>query len=127
MTSILTGATLALLALSAVPAHATGQSTRVLREPMKAITSDPGRFLGKHLETEGYVLERNGYSAEMGGTDNGMIASDSLMVEGPQIRSANFYDRYRIEGVLTKAEQPHANGSPYALRLSTEPVIVGRQ
>lgn len=126
-----TRSTLPLVMLCALvcAAPAAGASTRpaqvMLQVPIKRIVQDPQRYLGHRLETEGYVIDRFGTTAQMGGTNQGIIASDTLVVHGTGAQNLNYFDRFRLEGVLKKSAEAHANGSHYELKLSTPPVPIG--
>lgn len=122
---IRTASSLALLAaLAAVPARAAAPAPPV-QAPISQIVADPQHYLGDRIETEGYVIDKSGLSAQMGGTNQGMVDSQTLVVAGPQTRALNYFDRFRLLGVLQQSAEAHANGSRYELDLSGKPVPVG--
>jgi hypothetical protein len=116
---------LLLLCAFAFAAPAAGASTRPIRLRIKAIVHDPQRYVGDTLETQGYVIDRFGKTAQMGGTNQGITATDTLVVHGAGAQKLNYFDRFRLEGVLEKSAQAHANGSHYELKLTAPPVPIG--
>lgn len=115
----------AFIGLLAAPAFAAAPPA--LRDlPIKTIVADPTQYLGDRIETEGYVIDHFGQSAQLGGTNQGIVASDTLAVFGPGAKLFNFFDRFRVEGILEHTQDSASNGSRYRLKLTADPQAIGR-
>lgn len=102
----------------------TASAHRPIDLPIKSIVHDPAHYLGDTLVTQGYVIDRFGNTAQMGGTNQGITATDTLVVHGRGAQHLNYFDRFRLEGVLEHSASTHSNGSHYELQLTHPPVPI---
>jgi hypothetical protein len=116
---------LPVLALLAAPAAAFA-SGDVLTIPVATLAGHPAQYVGQHVETEGYLIDRSGGRAMLGATNGGVVEADTLMVTGPQTQALNYFDRFRVTGVVEAAPDTQANGSNYLLQLSAPPQTLGQ-
>ena len=116
---------LPVLALLASPAAAFA-SGNVLTIPVATLAGHPADYVGKHVVTEGYLIARAAGRAMLGATNSGVVEADTMMLTGPQTQGLNYFDRFRVTGVVEAAPDTQANGSNYLLQLSAPPEKLGQ-